>query len=74
MDRTSESEYWKGPYGVLVPLNVERIIAGDGFNTRYQDGSETELFLVRDEPYGEKEYKEEHAIYNSEDGKWYYKV
>ena len=74
MDETNDSKYWEGPYGVLVPLDVKRVVADDGHNTLYQDGSQTERGIIRSEPYGEKEYKEEHATYNSGNGKWYYKV
>jgi len=35
--------YWNGPHGVLVPDNVDAVVAADGTNTLYKDGRETEM-------------------------------
>ena len=37
--------YWKGPYGCLVPWSFGTCVAQDGRNIKYKDGSETELFI-----------------------------
>ena len=74
MDKTNENKYWEGPYGVLVSLDVKLVVAYDGYNILYQNGNQTQGGMFGTEPYGDKEYKEEHATYNEQDSKWYYKV
>lgn len=37
--------YWYGPYGCIVPERVSYCIAKDGYNKRYRDGAETEMYM-----------------------------
>lgn len=64
------SDYWIGPYGIRVPNSVERVRAADGSNSRYKDGSETEM-AVRNS-ITEDKYKSLYAELR-DDGFWYYK-
>lgn len=70
----SSSNYWIGPYGILVPNDVLYVVAADGINTLYIDGSETEM--ATDTPLSEEEYKKLYARFDDVDNQWYstYKV
>lgn len=63
--------YWTGPYGVLVPEYIDEIIAKDGYNLRYKDGSVTEKFMPNPNPMNEDIYRRTYAT--CVNGKWYYK-
>lgn len=64
------SNYWIGPYGILVPNNINHVVASDGGNIFYKDGRETEMFVVN--PVSEEEYKKRYAQFNDIDKMWYY--
>ncbi|BCS82815.1 hypothetical protein QLL95_gp0326 [Cotonvirus japonicus] len=65
---------WVGPYGVLVPNSIDNVVAEDGYNTLYKDGSETEKFCLNAEPMSSTIYRAKYAIYNETDGLWYHKT
>jgi len=64
-------DFWDGPYGVKVPMHVKHVVSGDGRNTLYQDGSQTEMYVVYPK-MTEKLYKEKYAVLGH-DGYYYYK-
>jgi hypothetical protein len=37
---------WIGPYGVIVSQNINSVVAKDGENTLYKDGTETEVYVT----------------------------
>lgn len=37
------NEYWKGPYDILVPFNIDSIISPDGINRLNRDGKEEKI-------------------------------
>jgi len=64
------SQFWVGPYGVLVPNSITKVKAIDGKNWIKKDGSETERFIPYPWPT-----KEQWLIQNAnlcEDGCYYY--
>ena len=65
--------YWIGPYGVLVPQGLKSVVAKDGGNTRYFDGTETEKFVVslKGGPMTKYKYRAKYARI-SEYGHWIY--
>lgn len=60
------ANYWVGPYKVLVPNSITSIVAKDGRNTRYKNGSETEMAV---QPITKEKYL---ATYATKSGKKYY--
>lgn len=66
------NEYWIGPYGILIPDTIKSVIDIDGINTIYKDGSSTEI-SNGGKVISEQIYKDRYTIYNSDDGKWYYR-
>lgn len=40
------TDYWIGPYKMLVPNSIDSVVAKDGRNIRYKNGSETELGVL----------------------------
>jgi len=67
---TDCENYWIGPYGVLIPNNIDSVIARDGGNILYKNGSQTNKLHYLG--MNEKEYKESYAKFNPKDEKWYY--
>lgn len=63
--------FWVGPYGILVPDEIDSIVARDGGNTLYRDSSETKMYV--DSPPTEAEYKNLYATKGSH-GIWYYNI
>lgn len=63
------NQYWIGPYGVRVPLDIKEVVADDGGNTLYQDGRETEMFV---EPSLTKEDYLSLYCHQRDDGYYYY--
>lgn len=55
------NDYWKGPYGVLVPNTITHVEVRDSYNKYLQENGESE-----------NGYKSRHAELRS-DGKYYYK-
>lgn len=68
----TNNNYWNGPYGVLVPNDIEYVVASDGGNTRYKSGGETEMGVFLNPPMNAEIYKEKYATLG-QDGKYYYK-
>lgn len=64
--------HWTGPYGILVPNEVNYIMAKDGYNTLRCNGGQTEMFMENAPEMNEEIYKKKYATYNSIDNKWYY--
>ena len=66
------TNYWIGPYSVLVPSKISYVVASDGCNTLYQTGEQTErgcLGIIMNEEI----YKKKYAIYNPNHKLWFYK-
>ena len=59
----STEKYWVGPYGVLVPDYTDRIVASDGYNTQYKDGSVTERGCLNPKPMNQEIYKKMFSSY-----------
>jgi len=66
------TNYWKGPYGILVPNEIGSVVASDGYNTMYPGGSETEKFCRNPDPMSAEIYRNKYAVYDSACGKWFY--
>lgn len=64
--------YWIGPYGVLVPGNINGVVATDGHNIMHKSGSSTERGMIGGEKMTETKYKELYATFNQTDEKYYY--
>lgn len=64
------AKFWTGPYGVRVPMHLDSVVADDGGNTLYRDGSVTEMFVEPE--MTKKEYFRVHAEQRA-DGHWWYK-
>ena len=63
------SDFWIGPYGMRVPNNVDSVVAADGGNRRYKDGSETEAYFPNSP--SKKEYLKKHAELRTDGHYWY---
>jgi len=63
-------EYWTGPYDVLVSNNIKSVVADDGYNTHYSNGSVTEMFMMNAPPMNAEIYKSKFCEFK--DGKYYY--
>jgi hypothetical protein len=68
---SKKPDYWLGPYGVRVPLEVYSVVASDGGNTRYQNGGETEMWCGPD--MSKEEYLQTYATLR-DDGHYYWKM
>lgn len=66
-----ETDYWSGPYGVRVPNSVKYVVASDGYNSRYKDGSETEMCMINAPPMNQHIYRQTYAELR-DDGFYYY--
>jgi hypothetical protein len=55
-----DNNYWVGPYGIKVPMNIESIVAEDGRNTLSRDGSQTQMNVIK--PISQIEYLRRFAI------------
>lgn len=69
-DVIDDADYWRGPYGVLVYKDDDGIVANDGYNILYKDGSVTEKFMINAPQMNEKIYKQKYATLIN--GKYYY--
>jgi hypothetical protein len=56
--------YWFGPYNVLVPNTIDKIVAEDGYNTLYKDGTESEIY--RQDSLSKDEWLAKYASYNNQ--------
>ena len=65
-----DDNFWVGPFGVLVPNNVDRVISSKADGSFYTRGSESEENLSR--RMSEERYKEMYTTFNTNDGKWHY--
>ena len=73
MDTTTD--YWLGPYDILISNAIDHVPAKDGFNTVYKDGTETKNSMwcgMWEGPPSEAQYKENRAVLG-DDGKYYWK-
>lgn len=68
-----KEQYWKGPYGVLVPNRINSVVAKDGYNYHSRDGGITEKFMLNAPKMNEKIYKETFCNYCEVTKNWYYK-
>ena len=68
----NKNNYWIGAYDIRVSNSIKNIIAKDGYNLLYPDGSQTEKFMPNAPCLTEKEYKEKYAKFV--DGFWYWKT
>lgn len=66
----SNVKYWLGPYDIRVPISIKEIVAKDGYNTLYQNGGETQVEI--NSPITESAYKKKYAIYDANDGYYYW--
>ena len=64
--------YWIGPVGVYIPKSINGVVALDGVNTQYQNGM-TEVHVISG-GYTVQEYRQKFAVYDSETGKYFWKV
>lgn len=62
-------KYWIGPYGIRVPIHIDKIIARDGCNILYREGGETQLLCNPE--MSKDEYIKKYAVYK--DGYYYWK-
>lgn len=69
--REKYGDYWSGPYGVLVPVEMPSCIAEDGGNRLSRDGSITLLYVKN--PPSQEEWLSKYARLG-DDGKYYYKA
>ena len=54
--------YWRGPYGICVSNEFEHIVAADGFNIHYKDGSVTQLARADGGRMSQQEYFAHHTV------------
>ncbi len=64
------SNYWIGPFGVLVANNINSVVAEDGGNTLHKNGSMTKMCCM--DRISKETYLEKYATRNKSDNKWYY--
>jgi len=69
LNNNTENNYWKGPFGIKVPNNVEVIVAEDGRNSLYKTGETTKMCF---DPLSKEEYLNKYTILGS-DGFYYWK-
>jgi hypothetical protein len=62
--------FWEGPHGVLVSNKTNCIVAKDGLNDLYQDGTETKMYW--EDVLTKEEYLQDYAKLGA-DGFYYYK-
>lgn len=63
--------YWIGPYGVRVPMDIETVCAADGMNMRYKDGCETEIGVPSGASISKEDYLRKYAHLIG--GIWWYR-
>lgn len=68
----SQTGYWVGPHGVLVPNSVEWVTDVDGVNEVDRHGSCTEMASLDPYPTPD-EYRAQYAALDPATGNWYYK-
>jgi hypothetical protein len=56
------SAYWEGPHGVKVPFNVKVVVAADGKNMRFREGTETEIGVPRKQIPSRAKYLDTYAV------------
>lgn len=56
-----ETNYWTGPYGVRVPMNVFSVVDIDGRNTVNQAGMHTQMHIPRDRWPSREAYLAKHC-------------
>lgn len=66
---SSENNNCFGSYGILVPNEIDCVVAEDGYNYMYKDGSITERICHNPFPMNDKIYKQKYA--KEDNGKWY---
>jgi hypothetical protein len=64
--------YWTGPYGILVPAIVSYVVAEDGHNTMYCNGSVTDRVNNNAALMNADIYRQKYAWFNASDNQWYY--
>jgi hypothetical protein len=63
------SKYWIGPYGVFVPNKYDSVVAADGSNILYKDGSQTLIFVAN--PLTRLQWLEKYTIEKYDGNRWY---
>lgn len=66
------NKYWTY-CGIKIPMHIKSVPSIDGGNTRYRDGSETELFGLDMERFTLKEYQDAYSIIGN-NGELYWKL
>lgn len=64
------NSYWLGPYGILVHNSIKSVLAADGINIQYRDGTCTRM-CIGTPLMTEERYKEQFAELR-DDGHYYY--
>jgi len=68
--KTENVGYWTGPYGVLVPNDINSVVAEDGYNTTRISGETTEMFMENAPDMNAEIYRSRYCVLK--DGNYYY--
>jgi hypothetical protein len=66
-------DFWIGPYKVRIHVFIPYVVAEDGFNTFYKDGSVSKIKMLQTEIMNENTYKYEHCKLMNDGHYYYYK-
>ena len=69
-NNNDKAGYWCGPYDCLIPDSCNSCVAGDGGNTRYKRGSETEMHVTPS--LTKKQWLEQFAVFDEDEKQYYY--
>lgn len=72
LNKNEDHDYWVGPYGCLISRSLNSCVAGDGGNTRYKDGSETEACCMSAK-LTKQEWLNKYSTFNDLTNNYYYK-